>query len=218
LYKPFKPSSFDKKDKDREDRFKQREPGMYVIDFMEFGNPGDKHVEHRNKPLAQGVGFKYFSLLEATPLPAVRLEIFEKVFFDSESKVRRIVHINYDDLTSVSKTNLEEAVKRIIIDNEKVFVNFFNIAEPVNIRMHVFELLPGIGKKTVRTILDERKTKVFESFDDIRNRVKIDPVKVLAKRIVKEIEGGEKYYVFINPYPNPGIYLNYLEKLYSEYT
>ncbi|OYT40860.1 MAG: RNA-binding protein, partial [Desulfurococcales archaeon ex4484_58] len=132
---------------------------MYIIDFMELGNPSDRHPEHRNQPLAQGVGTKYFTLLEAVPLPAIRLEIFEKVELGPHSKVRRPIVIRYDDLTSVARTNLEEAVKRIILENEKTFVEFFNIAEPVNIRMHAFELLPNIGKKTMRTLIEEREVK-----------------------------------------------------------
>lgn len=193
-----------------------REPGMYVLDFMEMGNPTDRHIEHRTNPVAQGIGIRYFTLLEAMPYPMVKLDIFEKVLFGPESKVRKIIHISYNDLTSVARANLREAIKKIIIDNEKAFVKFFNIAEPVNIRMHVFELFPGIGKKTVRVILNERKIKEFTSFDDIRERTKIDPVKILCERIAKELEGNEKYYIFIRVLQNHGIYLGYLEKIYDE--
>ncbi len=191
---------------------------MYVIDFMELGNPEDRHPEHKNQPLAQGIGVKYFTLLEAVPLPAIKLDIFEKVDLGPHSKVRKPIMIRYDDLTSFAKSNLREAVKKIIEENEKVFVEFFNIAEPVNIRMHVFELLPSIGKKTMRILLEERDKKRFENFQDIKERVKIDPVKILCERIIKELEGGEKYYIFIRPYSRRDrtiIYLGYLEKLYG---
>ncbi|MET1159375.1 MAG: DUF655 domain-containing protein [Thermoprotei archaeon] len=189
---------------------------MYIIDFMELGNPGDRHIEHRNQPVAQGIGVKYFTLLEAIPLPAIKLEILERVELGPQSKVRRIVPIKYDDLTSISRTNLPEAIKKILEENEKIFVEFFNIAEPVNIRLHVFELLPGIGKKTMRLILEEREIRKFESFNDIRERIKIDPVKILCERIIKELEGNEKYYIFVRPPDKQGIYLGYLEKLYGE--
>ncbi|ADI31172.1 DUF655 domain-containing protein [Staphylothermus hellenicus] len=199
-----------------ERRFYCREPYMIVLDFMEFGNPTDRHYEHRNQPVAQGIGTKYFTLLEAVPLPAIRLEIFEKVDLGPHSKVRKPIRIVYDDLTSVARTNLEEAVKRIILKNEKNFVEFFNIAEPVNIRLHALELLPGIGKKTMRTILYERENKRFESFKEIHERTKIDPVKVLVERILDELRGGEKYYLFIKPPEGKGIYLGYLERIYGE--
>jgi len=191
-----------------------REPGMYVLDFMELGNPMDRHFEHRSNPVAQGIGIMYFTLLEAMPYPLVKLEIFEKVFFGPESKVRRIIPIKYSDLTSVARANLPEAIRRIIVDNERVFVEFFNIAEPINIRLHVFELLPGVGKKTVRSIVEERSFKKFESFEDIKNRLKFDPVKSLTQRILSELSGEEKYYIFVRPPEAQGIYLGYLEKLY----
>lgn len=213
-YRPRGPPS--RGERDKFERHRPREPGMYVVDFMEMGNPSDRHAEHRSSPVAQGIGIKYFTLLEASPLPAVKLEILEKVVFGAESKVRRVVPITYEDLTSVARANLEEAVKNILLSNERAFVNFFNIAEPVNIRMHVFELLPNIGKKTVRTIVEERKVKSFEDFEDFRSRVKVDPVKVLCKRILRELESGEKYYIFIAPFHQQGIYLNYLEKIYGE--
>ena len=214
MYRP--PKVFNRGPSKRHERRGFREPAMYVIDFMEMGNPEDRHPEHRTQPVVQGVGVKYFTLLEAIPLPAIRLEILERIDLGPESKVRRVITINYNDLTSVAKTNLKDAIKNIILENEKIFVEFFNLAEPVNIRMHVFELLPGIGKKTMRALIEERRINRFTSFEDIKNRAKIDPVKILCERILKEIEGGEKYYIFVKPLDRQSIYLGYLEKLYGE--
>ncbi len=202
----------------RRERFKEscKEPSGIVLDYMEFGNPSDRHFEHRNNPVAQLIGTKYFTLLEVTPLPAIRLEIMEKVDLGPHSKVRKPIRISYDDLTSVARSNLPEALKKIIVGKEKEFVEFFNIAEPVNIKLHTLELLPGIGKKTMRHILEERSIKPFTSFEDIRERTKIDPVKVLVDRIIQELAGTEKYYLFIRPPRGKGVYLGYLERLYGE--
>ncbi len=202
----------------RRERFKEscKEPSGIVLDYMEFGNPSDRHFEHRNNPVAQLIGTKYFTLLEVTPLPAIRLEILEKVDLGPHSKVRKPIRISYDDLTSVARTNLPEALKKIIIEKEKEFVEFFNTAEPVNIKLHTLELLPGVGKKTMRHILEERNIKPFTSFEDIRERAKIDPVKVLVDRIIQELAGTEKYYLFIKPPKGRGVYLGYLERLYGE--
>lgn len=192
------------------------EPALYVLDYLELGNPSDPHYEHRSQPFLQGVGTRYFSLLEATPLPAMKIEILEKVELGYPSKVKRIMHVSYGELTSVAKTNLPEAVKLIVLENESVFVEFFNIVEPVNIRLHALELLPDIGKKTMNQILDERSKKRFESFEDIRNRTRVDPVKAIVNRVVKELAGGEKYYLFVRPREPGAMYLGYLEKLYGE--
>ena len=47
-------------------------------------------------------------------------------------------------------------------------------------------------------VLNARKEKPFESFEDIKNRVKLlpDPKQLVVKRIISEIEGKEKYKVF----------------------
>jgi putative nucleotide binding protein len=195
-----------------------REPAMYVLDYLETGNPSDRHFEHRNQPLVQGVGVKYLSLLEAIPLPAVRVEIFERIDLGPHSKVKHIIHVSYDDLTSVARSNLPEALKRVVTENEKLYTEFFNIAEPINIRLHALELLPGVGKKTMKTILEERESKRFENFADIKERVKIDPVKALVERIIKEMVGGEKYYLFVRPRERTAgeVYLGYLERLHGE--
>lgn len=193
------------------------EPYVVILDYLELGNPSDIHYEHRNQPFVQAIGGRYFSLLEATPLVGIKVEIFEKVDLSYPSKLRRIFHIGYGDLTSVSRSNLPEAIKRILLDNEKTFVEFYNIAEPINIRLHSLELLPEIGKKTMGVLIDERVKKRFDSFNDIKQRVGIDPVKALVDRIIKELSSAEeKYYLFIKPRDKGRIYLAYLEKLYGE--
>ena len=66
-------------------------------------------------------------------------------------------------------------------------------------RMHQLELLPGLGKKHMWEVLEARKEKPFESFEDIKNRVKLlpDPKSIIIKRILSEIEGKEKYQIFV---------------------
>ena len=48
-------------------------------------------------------------------------------------------------------------------------------------------------------IIDERKEKPFETFDDVKKRVKLmpDPKKAVVKRILMEIRGEDKYKVFV---------------------
>jgi len=195
---------------------KRYEPAVYILDYLEMGNPSDIHYEHRNQPFIQGIGVKYFSLLEATPLIGVRIDYLERVDLSYPSKLKRIIHISYGELTSVARSNLPEAIRRILLENEKVFVEFFNIAEPINIRLHSLELLPDIGKKTMNSILDERRQRRFTNFNDVKERVGLDPVKALVERVIRELGGGEKYYLFIKPRDRTALYLGYLERLYGE--
>jgi len=202
-----------------------REDFAIVLDFMPGGNPLDPHhPSHKNKPLAQAVGSTYFTLIEFHPKPGMTVSQGEKVcisfrFRELRDKVGYVWGdpIRYDDLTSVAKSYLPEATKSAVKDLEKVFVTFFNIAAPVTIKLHSLELIPGIGKKTMWTILEERR-KPFESFQDIQNRVKItDPVTLITERLIKEIKGEERIYLFIDPPPGvkDAIVLGYLHRIYG---
>lgn len=194
----------------------------FILDYMPMGNPYDKHSFHRSSPIAQGIGSKYFTLLEIIPSKGRVLAINERVPISPYPKgleVKVFDRLGYEDLTSIARTNLGKTIHTIVIEKERVFVEFFNIAEAINIRLHSLELLPGIGKKTLSIILDERRKKPFESFDDIKKRTKIsDPAKSIIERILLELQRNEKYYLFVEPYPqSPSyIFINYLQYLYKK--
>ena len=88
-------------------------------------------------------------------------------------------------------------LEKLIADQEQRFVSFFNNSQAITPRMHALELLPGIGKKSMWQIINAREKKPFTSFNDIVERTSIgDPVKVISKRILDELGGGEKYRIF----------------------
>lgn len=202
----------------------------YVLDFMPVGNPMDKHPWHRTKPVAQLIGESYFILFDASIKPEYNLEVGQRVELrevvaEVYDRHRRRKHmdlhrIEYEDLTSVAKSMLPSIVEQIIRAREPVFVEFFNIAGPITIRFHSLELLPGVGKRTVARILEQREKEPFKSFEDIARRTGIDPVKVLTERIVMELQGGQKYYLFVEPprremnEPVKPVFLNYLAVIY----
>jgi putative nucleotide binding protein len=192
-----------------------------VLDYTPTGNPYDKHSFHRTSPVAQGIGTRYFSLVEIIPSRGQALLIGERVAIASAPDrpgLKVFDRLLYEDLTTIAKENLVKFLPKIIEEKERVFVEFFNVAEAINIRMHSLELLPGIGKKTLSLILEERRKSPFTSFEDIKKRVKIsDPVKLFIDRIIIELQRTEKYYLFVEPYPPSADhkFLNYLELLYS---
>lgn len=197
------------------------EEWAYVLDFLPQGNPLDRHPQHRTRALAQVLGDMYFTLLEVYPRPDQYLSIGERVYIGKgkRDKVLQIFgRIGYDDLTTVARDNIPQIVYQIVREKEPIFVRFFNIAEPVTLKLHSLELLPGIGKKSMRVILEERRKKPFESFEDIEKRTRInDPAKVIADRIVVELQGNQKYYLFVKPYGEHGvIFLGYLVRIYRE--
>jgi putative nucleotide binding protein len=192
-----------------------------VLDYTPTGNPYDKHSFHRTSPVAQGIGTRYFSLVEIIPSRGQALLIGERVAIapaPDRPGLKVFDRLLYEDLTTIAKENLVKFLPKIIEEKERVFVEFFNVAEAINIRMHSLELLPGIGKKTLSLILEERRKSPFTSFEDIKKRVKIsDPVKLFIDRIIIELQRTEKYYLFVEPYPPSADhkFLNYLELLYS---
>ena len=117
---------------------------------------------------------------------------------DSRRKITYIIgRINYDDLTSNAKMELSGTVEKIVLNREKWFINFFNTAQAITPRMHALELIPGIGKKYMWQILDERDRKPFQNLEDLQNRANMpNPSKLITRRILEELAGESKYRLF----------------------
>jgi len=174
----------------------------YVLEYLPEGYTDLKTGRRTGKATAQLIGEKAFALLEVTP--KVDLMLYERVFVGKGER-DKILMINrkiyYDDLTPTAKAELPYVVEEIVKNNEERFVQFFNMAPPITNRLHSLELLPGIGKKHMWEIIDERKKEPFKSFEDLKERVKglPDPAKMIARRIADEITGKDKYRLFVGP-------------------
>ena len=174
-----------------------------VLDFLPNGYPFDTRPSHKKTPIAQVLGTRRFSLLEVVPKRDIHLNLSDKIYL-GEGKRDQVHHINgkvdYDKLTNTARSNLEISIKELIHKTQDPYLEFFNKAQPLSTRMHAIELLPGIGKKHMWEILDERRDGDFKSFDDIRERVKLipDPENLILKRILREISEPEKHLLFVN--------------------
>lgn len=179
-----------------------KEENAVVLDFLPHGYPFDNTPSFKKTAIVQALGKEHMSLLEAVPKKDVNLQIHDQVYI-GEGKRDKIHHVNGKldpgKLTATARAELEFVVKDIVAKNESTFVDFFNKAQPLTTRMHVLELLPGLGKKHMWEIVEERKNEPFKSFEDLKNRVKLlpDPAKIVIKRIVSEILGQEKYSIFV---------------------
>ncbi len=108
-----------------------------------------------------------------------------------------IGRIGFEELTAAAKAELPSVITRIVLNREKWFVNFFNTARAITPRMHALELVPGIGKKYMWQVINEREKRPFESFEDLQKRTELpNPVKLIAKRVMEELEGQSKYRLF----------------------
>lgn len=162
----------------------------------------------RKEPVIQAVGEEFFSLLELIPKPDQSVTLRERVYvgMDKREKIQSVHgRLAYDSLTNTAKNELEAVVRGIVEKNEAKYLNFFNKAGPISIRMHSLELLPNIGKKHAGDILKEREKKQFESFKEMAGRINLlpDPARVIAERIIEELRGNSKYYLFVRPVSDP---------------
>jgi len=179
----------------------EKEENVVVLDFLPNGYPFDNRPSHLKTPIAQAIGRNKFILLEIVPKKGVFLQPYEEVYI-GEGKREKIHHINgkltFDKLTSTARSELKYVIKDLVEKDPSKFVEFFNAAQPMTTRMHQLELLPGLGKKHMWEIIDERDNEPFKDFSDIKKRVKLmpDPEKAIIKRITMEIQGEEKHRVF----------------------
>jgi|TARA_Y100000034_G_C6806421_1_gene362135 putative nucleotide binding protein len=180
-----------------------KEENGIVLDFLPNGYPMDERPMYMKTPIAQAIGKEHFVLLELVPKKGIHLQPYEEVYI-GEGKRDKIHHIvgklPMSKLTRTAQSEMEFAIKDIVEKSAKKFIDFFNNAKPLSTRMHQIELLPGVGKKHMWEIINARDEKPFDSFDDIKKRVKLmpDPEKIIIKRIVEELEGTEKHMLFVD--------------------
>jgi len=171
---------------------------VIVLDFLPKGKT--EMPPHKRIPIAQVIGTEFFSLLEVSPKEGVELEAGEKVYIGDENR-EEIDHIErrikYEWLTPTAKSELPIVLESIVEDGEERFIKFYNTAGTISTRQHKLEILPTIGKKHRDQILDEREIEPFKSFHDMKERLSgISPVKAITEKILEEIKGESKYYLF----------------------
>ena len=188
-----------------EEQFKAipKEDTAIVLDFLPNGYPSDTRPSHRKTPIVQAVGKDHFLLLELVPRREFFLQPYEEVYI-GEGKRDKIHHIlgrlTVDKLTPTAKAELDFVLGDLVKKNEARFVEFFNKAPPMTMRMHQLELIPGFGKKHMWEVIERRQEKLFTSFADMRDRAKLlpDPEKAIVRRILLELEGNEKHRLFVD--------------------
>ena len=179
-----------------------REEYAIVLDFLQHGYADDSRPFHRKEPVVQAIGKSFFTLLELVPAEGVKLKPYDEVYI-GEGKRDKISYIRgtlfASRLTQTAKNELNFVIEKIVLANEAKFIDFINKAGPISLRAHMLELLPGIGKKHAEELLKERTKAPFANFDDIKKRVPAvpEPQKVIVQRIMDELEGKDRYRLFV---------------------
>lgn len=174
-----------------------KEEKAVIIDFLPHGYP----LEKQRLPIAQAIGLSHFTLLELVPRKETKLELREEVYIGPERR-DKIYFIRgrllKQKLTETAKLQLQDFVERAVTEREQFFITFLNSAGAISTKLHQLELLPGLGKKFTKSILEERERKPFISFADVRERLKSIPdiKKIIEKRLLEELTEEVRYKLF----------------------
>ncbi len=180
----------------------EKEDQAWVLDYLPYGNTSDKRPAYQKKPLVQAVGDKHFVLMELIPKEGVAPQIQSCVYIGDGNR-EEIDHVKqrvgYESLSHGAQLELPYVLEQCVKQEEETFIKFFNDAHPITSRLHMLELLPGIGKKLMWAIIDEKKKGPFKSFQDLHERIGSihSPEKVIVNRILEELKDDNiKYRLF----------------------
>lgn len=176
-----------------------------ILDYLPQGTASGNFG--KREPVCYAIGDEEFKLFELVPRADATVTIGDRVFIGKAEGDRKrdvIDHVkrrvNYKDLTNNACAELEYAVTEIVMAKQDRFIRFFNEAEAISMRKHLLEELPGLGKKSMNAILEERKKGNFTDFADLTTRTGVKtPEKLIAARICLEISDPErKRYLFVS--------------------
>lgn len=178
---------------------KKYEEFAYVLCFIPRGK--SIVIKGREGPIVQAIGEDRLTLLELLAIRDVDFEVGERVCIGREGRTKILSvlgKLSYEELTPEAKAELPNVIEKIVENNEKKFIRYFNELQPITPRLHALELIPGIGKTFLKKILEEREKKPFKSFEDVTKRTELrEPAKLIAKRIVEELQGGTRISIFV---------------------
>ncbi len=174
---------------------------VVILDILIHGHLEEDKPSWAKKPIAQVLTFPDFVLYEIKINKNSDLQVQEQKTYEEfliEDKVREVLSkIDYNKLTSTSKALILPILETEVLKFEEEFINFFNNSTSITPRMHALKLLPGIGQKHMWEILETRERQKFVTFQDISDRTSIStPSKLIAQRIIKELQRDVKYYLF----------------------
>ena len=171
----------------------------YVLDFNSRGKSST--VRGREGIIVTAIGEDRLTLLEILGVPNSTFEVGEKIYIGKEGRTKVLSvlgKMEYDNISSSAQSELESVVEDIVTVNESKFVEYLNNARPLTPRIHALELIPGIGKTYMKTMLEEREKKKFESYQDLQERVGFkEPIKHISERILDEIAGQSRMNLFV---------------------
>lgn len=171
----------------------------YVLDYVERGKSST--VRGRAGIIVTAIGEDRLTILEILGVADSTFDVGERIYIGKEgrTKVQSVLgKMSYAKISQTAQTELTGVIEKIVMQNEKRFIDYLNNAQPLTPRIHALELIPGIGKTYMKIMLEEREKTKFESFEDLQNRVGLnEPIKQITKRIMEEITGEARMNLFV---------------------
>ena len=171
----------------------------YVLDFVSRGK--SRTVRGRDGIIITALGEDRLTVLELLGVPNSTFEIGERVYIGKEGRTKVLSvlgRLEHNNISASAQSELSGVVEKIVLQNEQRFIDYLNNAQPLTPRIHALELIPGVGKTYMKTMLEEREKKKFTDFKDLQDRVGLkEPVKQIAKRILEEISGESRMNLFV---------------------
>ena len=106
---------------------------------------------------------------------------------DSDS-LGPLSEIRHRDLSAAANGELTEAIMDVISEDSERHLGFYNRANNLSLKMHAFQLLPGIGKAKALQMVQLRGMVGWNNFEKVDEACGIDSARLLAERYVKEME------------------------------
>lgn len=176
----------------------------HILDYLPNGR-ATEHGFHR-EPLALALGESELKLLELVSRPSQPLTVGSRIpLVPLNGVAPPIDHVRrrlaYPELTTAARAQLPEALERVVQSDAPRFLRLFNEAPAVSRRFNLLELLPGVGKRTMLHIVEERRRGPYGSFADLESRIHHErPDRWVVARIAQELEGApDKYRLFVPP-------------------
>ncbi|NHX35997.1 MULTISPECIES: DUF655 domain-containing protein [Halolamina] len=174
-----------------------------VLDHLPYGRPDDDRPQHQKPEIAYAVGEGQFDLFELTLAEGADVSIGDRIVVAPDADrdlVDRYREIDHDDLSRGAEQELEYVIEEIVDRHPQRFLDYFNDAQPLTLRLHQLNVLPGIGDKLRDDMLESRKREgPFESFEDLEERISglHDAKGVVVERIIEELTEDVKYRAFV---------------------
>ena len=173
----------------------------YILDVLPEGRPDGKR-RFRREPLVYGLGLEEFKIFDMKRISGASITIGDRCYIGKETEKRtQIDHVrarvSFVELTHTAQSELGFVLDEVVRENEEKFIQFYNNAGPISRRYHSLELIPGLGKKTMNLIVNNRP---YSSFKDMEEKVPNfrSPEKYISQRIENEIrESEQKYRLFV---------------------